>query len=594
MRSTATQWAKGSILAVDAGSHLASIVNILEDHLPFAERHVSVPSVATSKSATRAGTPVHGSNGFAPLSAAHSSSQPGYFDPLTPETRKASPSPKPEVVKQGLVMKTGPFADLSLPYETPNANAAHLLHSLISTYLVTHPHIDHLSGLVINTAGFHNTSRPKKVAALPATIDAIKTHIFNDVIWPNLSDEEGGVGLVSYMRLVEGGNLVLGEGDGKGYIEVCEGLTVKCWSISHGHCMKRHRHSGSAHGGSLDKDDRFSAHSYTRKYSNPHMSMSQSSHHAPEAPNNNVCVIDSSAFFIRDDSTGKEVLIFGDVEPDIISLSPRTLRVWSDAAPKIAAGLLTGIFIECSYDDARPDELLFGHLAPRHLIAELQVLADGVRSARRSRSLDPQQPRKRKRPNYAPRLHDDYNFRNRRGRGPAGSISVSSNAAQMRKQTRGSSNSNDTPGEHDASPLYQSTIPPISSSRDPADHSSEETPVTSPFSQDVRSPTSRVTATATARRSTETPNIPTNQSPHNEFEKQPITEADDAKAQERRQSVDLHPLLGVHIVIIHVKDTLKDGPTNGEMILEQLRAYEEETELGCSFVLSRKGESIWL
>ena len=46
----------------------------------------------------------------------------------------------------------------------------------------------------INTAAFHATSRPKTLAALPSTVDAIKHHIFNDVIWPNLTDEDGGVG----------------------------------------------------------------------------------------------------------------------------------------------------------------------------------------------------------------------------------------------------------------------------------------------------------------------------------------------------------------------------------------------------------------
>ena len=30
--------------------------------------------------------------------------------------------------------------------------------------------------------------------------------------------------------------------------------------------------------------------------------------------------------------------------------------------------------IECSYDNSRPDELLYGHLCPRHILAELAVL----------------------------------------------------------------------------------------------------------------------------------------------------------------------------------------------------------------------------
>src|SRR5205085_10143132 len=44
-------------------------------------------------------------------------------------------------------------------------------------------------------------------------------------------------------------------------------------------------------------------------------------------------------------------------------------------APKIAAGTLRAIFIECSFADSVCDDSLYGHLCPRHLIAELQVLA---------------------------------------------------------------------------------------------------------------------------------------------------------------------------------------------------------------------------
>jgi len=66
------------------------------------------------------------------------------------------------------------------------------------------------------------------------------------------------------------------------------------------------------------------------------------------------------------------------VEPDSISLSPRNRQVWRDAAPKIAKGLLRGVFIECSYPDSQPEETLFGHLKPWFLIEELKALAEEV------------------------------------------------------------------------------------------------------------------------------------------------------------------------------------------------------------------------
>ena len=44
---------------------------------------------------------------------------------------------------------------------------------------------------------------------------------------------------------------------------------------------------------------------------------------------------------------------------------------------------LSGIFIECSYDDSQSTDTLFGHLAPRFLIEELDVLAREVIKARK-------------------------------------------------------------------------------------------------------------------------------------------------------------------------------------------------------------------
>jgi cAMP phosphodiesterase len=88
--------------------------------------------------------------------------------------------------------------------------------------------------------------------------------------------------------------------------------------------------------------------------------------------------VESSAFFLRDQKTGTEIIIFGDVEPDSVSFNPRNRKVWEVAAPKVASGTLRAIFIECSYVDATEDIYLFGHLCPRHLVDELTVLAARV------------------------------------------------------------------------------------------------------------------------------------------------------------------------------------------------------------------------
>ena len=98
----------------------------------------------------------------------------------------------------------------------------------------------------------------------------------------------------------------------------------------------------------------------------------------------------SSAFFIKHEPTGQELLFFGDVEPDSVAANPLTINVWSAAAPKIPQHLKT-IFIECSYPSGRPDDQLYGHLTPEHLVQELENLAKEVlkfRAAATTRSTE--------------------------------------------------------------------------------------------------------------------------------------------------------------------------------------------------------------
>ncbi|TGJ81529.1 hypothetical protein E0Z10_g7238 [Xylaria hypoxylon] len=265
-------------------------------------------------------------------------------------------------------------------------NAGSVTRHLIDTFLITHPHLDHISGFIINTAGPPG-ARPKRLAGLPSTISAFKQHIFNNVIWPNLSDENNGAGLVTYMRLVEGGSPALGEGDGKGYLEISDGLGVKLFSVSHGHCIERHPHRGSSASSRYGSFDISAAAASPRgapgstAASGP-PSLFRSS--AASQEKESICVYDSSAYFIRDNATGREVLMFGDVEPDSVSLSPRNLGIWQAAAPRIANGNLAAIFIECSYDNSQTDDRLFGHLTPRYVIQEMEALATTVEIARQA------------------------------------------------------------------------------------------------------------------------------------------------------------------------------------------------------------------
>ena len=534
-------------------------------------------------------------------------------------------------------LASGPFAGLEVPHASPSANAAHVHRTLIDTYLITHPHLDHISGFVINTAGLPG-SRPKRLAGLPSTIAAFKTHIFNNVIWPNLSDENNGAGLVTYMRLVEGGSPAFGDGDDKGYLEVSDGLAVKTWGVSHGHCIERHSHRGSGSStrfGSVDAgaaggplgvglgasmalaSPRGMAH-----HNSPNLSafihQQQQQQQQQRDPFNSsqqggvlpgsvaasgggrrssasagglgasglptgesVCVYDSSAYFIRDMATGREVLMFGDVEPDSISLSPRNGQIWQEAAPKIATGNLVAIFIECSYDDSQDVDRLFGHLAPRFVMEEMAALADEVGAARRALrqrqdgsragsatpSIGGADKKKRKRDGA-----DDGSLARRAAtRAASGSAAAAAAAAGGGRGTPTQAAMDD--------PVSPRTVKPVGGSL--AQPRPDEHTAAGTSSPHITTPTAALTLIDVEL---PPPVTPLNVVVHQQLQSQ--------QTQQRAPPEPL-PLKGLRVVIIHMKDKLNDGPHIGDIILGELQEYEKEAQLGCEFVISSEGQALY-
>ena len=60
--------------------------------------------------------------------------------------------------------------------------------ALVDHVLLTHSHLDHVAALPLmldSVAGWRH--QPVTVHALPETIAALRTHLFNDVIWPDFS-----------------------------------------------------------------------------------------------------------------------------------------------------------------------------------------------------------------------------------------------------------------------------------------------------------------------------------------------------------------------------------------------------------------------
>lgn len=58
----------------------------------------------------------------------------------------------------------------------------------ITHVLLTHSHLDHVAALPLMIDAIASSlTRPVKILALPGTIEALRAHIFNNVIWPDFS-----------------------------------------------------------------------------------------------------------------------------------------------------------------------------------------------------------------------------------------------------------------------------------------------------------------------------------------------------------------------------------------------------------------------
>ncbi|KAK9368734.1 cyclic-AMP phosphodiesterase, partial [Lipomyces kononenkoae] len=255
----------------------------------------------------------------------------GVMQALRPATSASAISPAQQQLGSGL-----------LPYVSPLTNAAYVVRELVAAVCITHAHMDHLAGFVVNSGCF-TVDNPKKLAGLPWVIDGVLKHIFNNVIWPNMSNEgDDPIGMVTLHRFSS--NAVKASNnsdepvdviedtfdDEDAYENIANGLDIRAYSVSHG-CV---------HGAGM----------------------------APKA-------YESSAYFVRDKRSGREILMFGDVEPDSVSMDPKNRPVWIAAAQKFGRNKLSAIFIECSYASIQPEHSLFGHLSPPYLIQELKMFA---------------------------------------------------------------------------------------------------------------------------------------------------------------------------------------------------------------------------
>lgn len=267
------------------------------------------------------------------------------------------------------------FPPEALPHERPVDNTWHIVNNLLASICVTHPHLDHVAGLVINSGNF-NIFKPKIVAGLTSTIDSLLSYLFNGVIWPNLTNEGmDPVGMVTLARLRRAKpHQSLAALDAASIHQftkqgLATNLAVLPFEISHGTACQvqgRRRSSVASIG----------FHAGGGAVSGPAAAMPSPTSNSllhPTLAHPSTYI--STAYFITDNLTSKTILMWGDVEPDIVSMTPRNMSVWAHAASILSSSNLCAIFIECSYNSPHEDALLFGHFSPVHLVRELTVFA---------------------------------------------------------------------------------------------------------------------------------------------------------------------------------------------------------------------------
>lgn len=96
-----------------------------------------------------------------------------------------------------------------------------VLQNQVKAYFISHSHLDHLSGMIINSP--EDSSKP--IYAFPETIETLKTHYFIPATWTNFANEgeEPILNKYEYKRIAEGKSYAIAE----------TGLKLTAFPLSH-------------------------------------------------------------------------------------------------------------------------------------------------------------------------------------------------------------------------------------------------------------------------------------------------------------------------------------------------------------------------
>ncbi|MEO6313691.1 MAG: 3',5'-cyclic-nucleotide phosphodiesterase [Chitinophagaceae bacterium] len=182
-----------------------------------------------------------------------------------------------------------------------------VLKNNIKGYLISHPHLDHVAGLIINSPD----DTTKNIYALPFCTDVLKEKYFSWKSWANFADdgEKPLLNKYHYRVLAPGHEIPVANTT----------LAVTAYELSHSNPFK------------------------------------------------------STAFLVR--SGDAYLLYLGDTGADSSEHANNLLLLWQRIAPLLKEKKLKALFIEVSFDNAQPENLLFGHLTPALLMREMNILS---------------------------------------------------------------------------------------------------------------------------------------------------------------------------------------------------------------------------
>ncbi|KAI5967159.1 PDE1 [Candida margitis] len=219
-----------------------------------------------------------------------------------------------------------------------------LLFNKLNNFLITHPHLDHVSSLVINSAGFTVNNPPKRVYGSKYTIKSLQQHYFNGIVWPNMPSFD----ILELTQLEFETTHKVGE------------YNVRMFPLSHGELNMIESKNAGRHSSITTIPAGVSEDHYKRSLTGQRSSDPDVHHYQ------------STSFLVSRNDV--YLLAFGDFESDMVSKLQRNQKIWKYVAPVVLQHKLKGVILECSNAGEPDPNKLYGHLTPKHVIYELKQL----------------------------------------------------------------------------------------------------------------------------------------------------------------------------------------------------------------------------